>query len=47
VVDDGVLPRLEDEVEVAARHGVVGPPAVDDAPLLPDHGHVLPVDAAR
>jgi hypothetical protein len=33
-VDDDVLARLEHEVEVAAVDGLVGPPAVDDPPLL-------------
>src|SRR4029078_10118847 len=47
VVDDGVLSRLEDEVEVPAMDGLVGPPAVDDAPLLADDADALPVDAAR
>jgi hypothetical protein len=46
-VDDGVLAGLEHEVEVAAVDGLVGPPTVDDPPLLADERDVLPVDAAR
>jgi hypothetical protein len=47
VVDDGVLSRLENEVEVAPVHGVLRPPAVDDTPLFADERNVLPVDARR
>ena len=46
-VDDGVLARLEDEVEVAAVDRLVRPPAVDDPPLLPHGRDALPVDALR
>src|SRR5262249_30984879 len=31
---DGVLAALEDELEVAADDGLLGPPAIDDAPFL-------------
>src|SRR5581483_7369319 len=47
VVDDGVLPRLEHEVEVPAVHRLLRPPAVDDAPLLAERRDVLPVHATR
>ena len=43
----GVLARLEDDVEVPPLHRLLRPPAVDDAPLLPHDGDVLPVDPAR
>ena len=46
-VDDGVLTRLEDEVEVAAVDGLVRPPAVDDPPFLADARDALPVHAVR
>src|SRR4051795_13515229 len=36
VEDDGVLSALEHELEVAADDGIFRPPAVDDAPFLPD-----------
>src|SRR5581483_11688473 len=45
--DDGVLSRFEHEVEVAAVDGLVGPPAVDDAPLFAHGADVLAVHAAR
>src|SRR4051812_5074707 len=45
--DDRLLARLQHDVEVAARHGLVGPPAVDDAPLLAQQRDALAVDAAR
>src|SRR4029079_9277300 len=34
VEDDRVLAALEHDLEVAAHDGVLGPPAVDDAPFL-------------
>ena len=46
-IDDGLLPRLEDDVEVAPRERLLRPPAVDDAPFLADHRNSLPVDALR
>src|SRR3954470_15356415 len=36
VEDDGVLSALEHELEVPADDGILRPPAVDDAPFLPD-----------
>src|SRR3954454_10858294 len=32
--DDGVLARLEHDLEVAPDHGLLGPPAVEHAPFL-------------
>ena len=37
--DDDVLARLEHELEVAPLDGLLGPPAVDHAPLLADDRH--------
>ena|SRR5436190_16901186 len=45
--DDGVLTRLQHNVEVAAADWILRPPTVDDAPLFPDHGHRLPVHLPR
>ena len=42
--DDGVLAGLEHELEVAADDRLLGPPAVDDAPLLADERDRLVVD---
>ena len=36
---DDVLARLEHELEVAPLDGLLGPPAVDHAPLLADDRH--------
>src|SRR5579871_1548422 len=41
---DGVLAGLEDGLEVAAHDGLLRPPAVDDAPFLPEDGDRLVVD---
>jgi hypothetical protein len=46
-VDDGVLSRLEHDVEVPPVHRLLRPPAVDDAPLFADRADGLPVDATR
>src|ERR1700760_1186397 len=46
-VDDGVLARLEHEVEVAAVDRLLRPPAIDDPPLLPNACDMLPVDPPR
>jgi hypothetical protein len=46
-VDDGVLSRLEHDVEVPPVHRLLRPPAVDDAPLLAERADALPVDPAR
>src|SRR4051794_10708854 len=45
--DDGLLARLQHDVEVAARHGLVRPPAVDAPPLLAQQRDALAVDPAR
>ena len=37
VEDDDVLAALEHDVEVAPVHRLLGPPAVDHAPLLADN----------
>jgi hypothetical protein len=42
--DDDVLARFQDDLEVAPLNGLVGPPAVDDAPFLTDQRHALAVD---
>ena len=47
VEDDAPLAALEHEVEVAAADGVLGPPAVDDAPLLPHEHHRAAVHPPR
>src|SRR5919202_5068003 len=41
--DDGVLAGLQHDLEVTAADGGLRPPAVDHTPLLPDHGHRLPI----
>ena len=46
-VDAHVLARLEHDLEVAAIDRLVGPPAVDDAPLLTDDDDPLAVDDTR
>src|SRR5258707_3669419 len=46
-VDDGVLSRLEHDVEVPPVNRLLRPPTVDDPPLLADRADGLPVDAAR
>ena len=45
--DDGVLAALEHDLEVAAQHRLLCPPAVEDAPLLADDGDRQVVDLAR
>src|SRR5829696_8975280 len=48
VAEDARVPaRLQHEVEVAAVERVLGPPAVDDAPLLADECDPLAVDTER
>jgi hypothetical protein len=47
VEDDDVLAALEHEVEVAAVDRVLGPPAVDDAPLLADQLDRQTIDETR
>jgi hypothetical protein len=46
-VDDRVLTRLEHDLEVPPRNGLLGPPAVDDTPLLADERHRLAIDVPR
>ena len=45
--DDGVLAALEDHVEIASLHRFLGPPAIDDAPLLADERNRPAVDLPR
>ena len=45
--DDGVLSALEHDLEVAAEYRLFGPPSVEHAPLLAEHGDRLMVDLAR
>jgi hypothetical protein len=45
--DDGVLAALEDHVEIASLHRFLGPPAIDDAPLLADERYRPAVDLPR
>src|ERR687898_1386775 len=48
VAEDARVPaRLEHEIEVAAIERVLGPPAVDDAPLLADERNPFAVDTDR
>ena len=44
--DDGVLAALEHDLEIAAQHRLLRPPAVEHAPLLAQHRDVLMVDLA-
>src|SRR5262245_48763368 len=46
-VDDRPLAAVEHDVEVAPVHGLLGPPAVDDAPLLAHERDRPPVDLPR
>src|SRR5439155_23274475 len=46
-VDDCVLPAFEDDVEVAPVNGLLGPPAIDDAPFLTDERDRPAVDLPR
>jgi len=43
VEDDGVLAALEHDLEVAAQHRLLRPPAIEHAPLLAEDGHGLMV----
>jgi hypothetical protein len=45
--DDRVLAALEDHVEIAPLHRFLGPPAIDDAPLLADERNRSAVDLPR
>ena len=45
--DDDVLAALQDHVEVAPVDRVLRPPAVDDAPLLPDQLDRQAIDETR
>ena len=47
VEDDDVLAALEYNVEVAAVDGLLGPPAVDDPPLLSDQLDRQTIDKTR
>jgi hypothetical protein len=47
VEDDDVLAALEDDVEVAPVDRLLGPPAVEDAPLLPDQLDREAIDETR
>ncbi len=45
--DDGVLAAVEHDLEVAAQHRLLRPPAVEHPPLLAQHGDRLVIDLAR
>jgi hypothetical protein len=47
VEDDDVLAALEHEVEVAAVDRLLGPPAIDDTPLLSDQLDRQTIDETR
>jgi hypothetical protein len=47
VEDDDVLAALEDDVEVPAVDRLLGPPAVEYAPLLPNQLDRQAVDETR
>src|SRR6266571_357369 len=47
VEDHGVLAGLKHDLEIAPRHRLVGPPAVEYAPLFPHEGDGLMVDLPR
>jgi hypothetical protein len=47
VKDDDVLAALEHDVEVATVDGLLGPPAVDDAPLLANQLDRQTIDETR
>jgi hypothetical protein len=47
VEDDHVLAALEHDVEVAAAHRLLGPPAVDDTPLFSDQFDYETIDETR
>ena len=45
--DAGVLAALEHDLEIAAQHRLLRPPAVEHTPLLAQHGDRQMVDLAR
>ena len=45
--DDRVLATLQNHVEIAPLHRILGPPAIDDAPLLTDESYRPAVDLPR
>jgi hypothetical protein len=45
VEDDGVLTRFQHQIEVTSRDRFLGPPAVDNPPLLAQQRNGLAVDA--
>ena len=45
--DDSILATFEDHVEIAPLHRFLGPPAIDDAPLLTDERYGPAVDLPR
>ena len=45
--DDDVLAALQHDLEVAPVDGLLGPPAVDDAPLLADQLDRQAIDETR
>ena len=45
--DDRVLATLQNHVEIAPLHRVLGPPAIDDAPFLTDESYRPAVDLPR
>jgi hypothetical protein len=47
VEDDDVLAALQHDIEVPTVDRVLRPPAVDDAPLLPDHLDRQAIDETR
>ena len=46
-VDADVPTALEDHLEVVPVDGLVRPPAIDDAPLLPHERHLLTIHDVR
>src|SRR5206468_3907987 len=47
VEDHSVLAGLQHDLEVTPRHRLIGPPAVEHAPLFPHEGDGLMVDLPR
>ena len=45
--DDCVLAALQHHVEIAPLHRLLGPPTIDDAPLLTDERYQPAVDLPR
>ena len=45
--DDSILAAFENHVEIAPLHRFLGPPAIDDAPLLADERNRPAVDLPR